>query len=252
MKRRMGFTIVELLVVVAMVVAMAALVGGAANNLRLRSQALTCASNLRQVFAVFQQYANEFGGYMPRDVGPEFSEFDHWSALVQKQLSAGDFALNRSRARIGVLQCPSHPSTGQVMETGFSMNGYMADPVDRPWGVVGMTIQGAVKRPSEVVYLVDVSDALPFVLMPGFIMEGTYRWVEYPEGPILTGLQTVFQHHNLPGGVQERVARDRHGRGRINALYMDGHVAMVRSGDLTMRDFNDGVRGNRRVVGQDR
>jgi len=64
-----GFTLTELLVVIAIIVVLAALLLPALGNARTKSQRLTCANNLRQLFIATINYANDSNGTLPRE-GP--------------------------------------------------------------------------------------------------------------------------------------------------------------------------------------
>jgi prepilin-type processing-associated H-X9-DG protein/prepilin-type N-terminal cleavage/methylation domain-containing protein len=63
--RKLAFTLVELLVVVAIVALLIALLLPALSKARNAASTVACASNLRQIGAAFQMYADESGGYLP-------------------------------------------------------------------------------------------------------------------------------------------------------------------------------------------
>jgi prepilin-type N-terminal cleavage/methylation domain-containing protein/prepilin-type processing-associated H-X9-DG protein len=242
-----GFTLAELLVVLGIISVLAALVAGATVLLQRKAQSITCSSNLRQIYAALSQYAADSSGYLPRAVDAGVTQFLHWPHIVQKYSAPESFSNGSPLSNVGVLQCPSHPSTGQSMETGYSINAYPAfrEPGELP--VVQFVILGSVKNPSKVIYLADVSDSMPLLDLPplGLI---NYRWQEHPDTFAQTFKQMVFSREHLPFRAQERVARSRHRRGVLNALHMDGHVKDIYSADITMDDFDDGVRSRRRVL----
>lgn len=66
MKRnRTGFTLVELLVVIGIIAALAAMLLPALNKARQASVTIKCASNLRQIGQLFRLYATDNSGYFP-------------------------------------------------------------------------------------------------------------------------------------------------------------------------------------------
>jgi len=65
MKRRHGFTLVELLVVIGIIAILIALLLPALNRARAHAISVQCLSNLRQIGQIALQYANENKGQLP-------------------------------------------------------------------------------------------------------------------------------------------------------------------------------------------
>ena len=73
-----GFSLVELLVSVALIGIMAAMLYGFASPGRQRSQKKLCADNLQKIYLALQIYANDFHGALPLTVLE--TSIDDWIA----------------------------------------------------------------------------------------------------------------------------------------------------------------------------
>ena len=63
--RQKGFTLVEMLVVLGIIVLLTALVLGVFSRVRAQGQRTTCQSNMKQIALGMQQYMQDSGGYYP-------------------------------------------------------------------------------------------------------------------------------------------------------------------------------------------
>jgi general secretion pathway protein G len=66
MRRYAGFTLLELLIVIAVITVLAALTGSLVAHVRSQAQATRCVSNLRQWCAALHLYCADNDGYLPR------------------------------------------------------------------------------------------------------------------------------------------------------------------------------------------
>lgn len=89
--KRNSFSLIELLVTIAVIAILAGLLLPALQSARKKSQSLQCINNLKQNGLVFVYYANDFDGYMP--VGT--TGHDLWPQLlsgkVTTALPCGDY-----------------------------------------------------------------------------------------------------------------------------------------------------------------
>lgn len=79
--RRLGFTLVELRVVIAIIAILASLLPPALSTARGRAEGITCLDNTRQLARAWQRYAADFSGLLPCNLGLAGSSFRtnlHW------------------------------------------------------------------------------------------------------------------------------------------------------------------------------
>lgn len=69
-----GFSLIELLVVVALIVIVIALAGSYGANRRQETQKQLCADNLQKIYLALQIYANDYKGGLPRNTNATTSE----------------------------------------------------------------------------------------------------------------------------------------------------------------------------------
>jgi prepilin-type N-terminal cleavage/methylation domain-containing protein/prepilin-type processing-associated H-X9-DG protein len=155
MKSRQAFTLVEMLVVIAIIAVLAALLLPALSLAKQKAVQTQCRSNVRQLQLGWTMYGNDFGGSVPHnssgtgagespgnpgwvagnmwlnsDVGEDITESTNLNFLVGSQYSAcgsiGGYVKNPA-----VYRCPSDKSTvvigGQMLfrVRSMSMNNYM-------------------------------------------------------------------------------------------------------------------------------
>lgn len=218
---RLGaFTLVELLVVVAILAILAALLLPALSAARERSKAAVCMSNLRQVGLAIQMYAGDYDGWTPPVYRP--AEPYTWTAL----LANGRYLSVPIRGKPSVLLCPSQ--TPVV---------YPSDSFYDPWA-------------TSIAYGLRYRNYEPFSIgkqeawSSGYSeLLGSSTTVNFgPPGSFLLAGDTV---ENLPGDPIHRFQKYvlvnytggdnlvhlRHFR-RGNFLFADGHVASLSRAEL--------------------
>jgi prepilin-type N-terminal cleavage/methylation domain-containing protein len=72
--RRSGFTLIEMLVTLALMSIMAAMLYGFGSRSHQRSQQKLCGDNLQKIYLALQIYANDFQGALPRRTNAVTSE----------------------------------------------------------------------------------------------------------------------------------------------------------------------------------
>lgn len=231
-----GFTLVELLVVVAIVAVLAALLFPALTIAREHARTTACLSNLRQIGAGFLLYANDHQGHIP-------ACGDRNAGLWIPNLLADEHYLTAPKApAAGITKGPSVfrcPSGLDDRISGNACNGCWnwinREETLRPWrstanrpapgmgphdcwyGVNGVDGLGSGwKHPNN--YVVTPNDPWPTLLR----IQQPVRAVNMMDGSL--GLH-AFMHNagQTPGRISPR-----HGRAKLtNVLFFDGHVETI-------------------------
>jgi prepilin-type N-terminal cleavage/methylation domain-containing protein len=112
LRRRAAFTLVELLVVVAIIAVLASVLLPALSAARRRGIEAVCLSNLRQIGILFAYYAEDQNGMYPAAQDPVHVDPSYWLWMGRGFRGVLEPYLGRvSEARPSILWCPADPST---------------------------------------------------------------------------------------------------------------------------------------------
>ena len=211
--RRAGFTLVEILVVIAIIGILAAILFPVFRNAREAAKRTSCASNLKQLGLAFQQYTKDYG-----DRYPYPGNYQGWQAPAAMWITStantgvasdtldpatetypltGTTAtpevggLSNYTKNTEIYMCPSS-EFGEEKRLSYSMNCAMG-------GING----GRVKAPTSIVLLVDEGNSLN----DGFFFAAATNGKN--------GASNTF-------GTSTDAATEEHGG--ANLLFADGHV----------------------------
>jgi prepilin-type N-terminal cleavage/methylation domain-containing protein/prepilin-type processing-associated H-X9-DG protein len=250
---REGFTLVELLVVIAVIAILAALLLPALNRAKTAADSAVCKSNLRQLTLAMTMYAQQTGTY-PYEWPAELPPFvgNLWPEQ-NVQLAPNGRSYNYLGPRSGPFACPAYNRVhGAFMleERGrgaYSYNGAGTgglqgtsydgdDPNDPSLGLGGEgghpTHENQVVSPSDMLALSDAP-------IDNRLWQGP---MPYPGGLLFLDLALTFQstYNEIVRGLPPsdpavNANRQRHA-GRWNVGFCDGHVENM----PIMRLFNVG------------
>jgi prepilin-type processing-associated H-X9-DG protein/prepilin-type N-terminal cleavage/methylation domain-containing protein len=136
--RRAAFTLLELLIVVAIIAVLAAISMPVGRRMIEAGNEAKCMSNLRQLHAVLMLYANENNQMLPSPDTP--TSGIHWFRRLDPYIAQQD--------RIKLLTCPSAKAfVPGDWATSYGMNYYLGE--DKDWRTL------TIEQKSKVILLAD-------------------------------------------------------------------------------------------------
>lgn len=219
LRRQTGVTLLEFIVVVAVVAALAALLIPATLSSRGKMNAVRCTSNLRAIGAALHAYIAENNGYYPynRNGNPApNNKFMHQTlrdAGIDTYVGRGE-----TYKDAGIWYCPAdegRPEVHAAKSYGISFYlGARRDATDTPaW----QRKPAASDRSGGLIYMMDHDSGHTPKSTGGNLQSSSwpFRHPTAPGQPPASGVQVEFRH----GGVS-------------NALFVDGHVEALKYDDI--------------------
>lgn len=254
---RIGFTLVELLVVISIIALLIAILLPSLRRAKRQAQATVCASHLRNLGQGLQMYAGEFDGHIPRDISGLVGDVPFAVPLLWMLSYEVDqnSSFVRAFAKIETLQCPSFPqdnrdaSGKRLLEQplDFVVNGfpkrYVADPVSdalnanpdpKAFWIADTPLADPPEKLSEIrnatgiIYSTEAHRALP--------SDQPSNW-RASWGPWAFPYHDVWRGAHLPRGVNPRIANDMRHPAGINSVFFDGHVEVKKPESMIETDF---------------
>jgi prepilin-type N-terminal cleavage/methylation domain-containing protein/prepilin-type processing-associated H-X9-DG protein len=230
--RRQGFTLVELLVVVAIIGVLVALLLPAVQAARGAARRAQCASSMRQIGLAVQQYADAHDGRFP---------------LLAYHNNLGDRRLEEQKSWIASLApyvesveairlCPDDVERLEGLAdtaTSYAMNGYLREAEDLDLSQAPPAVRAQIERDNDglVSELYDLQQTHATIVL----FEGIAARLQVHYDHVHS--YTWFSEQNVArrgapdyavwSAVRSEVAVDRHPGGVSNYLYADGHVQAI-------------------------
>ncbi len=230
-----GFTLVEVLVVVFVILFLATILMPVLNRVRQRSLLTKCVANQRQLYIGWAVYAQENNGRMLQISDGTLD----WNGLLFSVIPNTN--THNQRNVLTVYQCPANPCRLGENWYGpnYGYNGNLGDYADIPGDtekIQNYRPLAKVQRPNELVILADAS-----------------VWVDRGEGfGDVNNRPRWLCHRSLHGGLipnpdgsepARSVGYQWHG-GVANFLFADGHAETLSSAEVRRRDREDNPSGD--------
>lgn len=228
-RRSLGFTLVELLTVIAIVGVLASIIIPVVGKVRTSSQSSSCKSNLRQIWMAANLYANEHK-FFPYSTSPTGV---NWRQTLRPYMEAGD-ATYADEKNSGAVVCPSRviePSGADYFRATYSCHPRLMGNPNLP-GNPGSVRPSNVTRPAQIILFGDATQQShggahsQFWSVSEMMSDGS---IDAADAPIAVDDATDSD----PQGNGH--IRYRHS-GSMNAVFVDGHVTSFQRGTILNRN----------------
>jgi prepilin-type processing-associated H-X9-DG protein len=212
--RRCAFTLVELLVVTAMIALLVGLLLPVLSRAREQARSTACLSNLRQLALAAQMYCDAHKGSYPLSnysvFHPPLAISYNWDFTVQRDTSTGATAvtpgllfLERTDARI--FQCPAFDGRSNTLadpHTGYNYNTSYVGGEQAGSTIIPPARQSDIRRPERLALFGD-----------GQFAGGANKFMRSPR---FSPTEVQVARHSGTQGFRHR--------GQTNVAFADGHA----------------------------
>jgi prepilin-type processing-associated H-X9-DG protein/prepilin-type N-terminal cleavage/methylation domain-containing protein len=229
MARRSAFTLVELLVVIAVIGVLIALLLPAVQAARGAARRTQCANNLRQIGLAIHQYADTHRGAFPGMYHEEDDIDVSWIYTLAPYVESVD----------EVRLCPEdHRRIEKDSDrlTSYAINGYLRKPTEVERIVYPEIVPDFVPdfydlaSTHKTMLLFEAGDSVDV----NFDHVHSWTWFAEPIGPDDDDATNDGSTNDRWEKVTKEIAVDRHPGGIANYLYADGHVAPIASSEINV------------------
>ena len=252
--RRLGFTLIEMLVVIAILAVLAAILFPVFSRARENGRRTSCLSNLKQIGLGIAQYTQDYDGAYPLGLQADWNY--GWPTTTEPYIKS-----------IQVFRCPSDDTQTQApdwtldwagLPISYAANGLMTCEGDcnnatngqllgvmqmaQPWIKDNPRRLSSVARPAQVVLVAekhnrDTVAANGFSVLssfsPGMLFSGTSDWDDFGAGDIPDGTRAGAAFSHGPDGAVSTAHL-----GTSNFLFCDGHAKALKPSNTNPDPIN--------------
>ena len=251
--KRSCFTLVELLVVIAVIALLMAILVPLLQNSRHQAKAVLCSSNIKQLVIGLMMYETENetlphafdntpmgpppGGYAG---GSAYDKIGWWWFNYIADYS------KKNKSKKTVLQCPSRHITNLKLKNNILCSNYgvnqsickSSSGVESHSEFIGMPLRsGDILRPAETLLIVDSSYSM-------------INWWHATDVPPVSLGSTIEDTAYIPGlwinkekdlwpGQEQDAINGRHHQKTVNVGFVDGHNSHIKADDLFVEKTDD-------------
>ena len=216
-KNRLRFTLIELLIVIAIIAILAGMLLPALNNARMMAITIKCTSNLKQTGLAQNLYANDFSGWIYPPENTEEMKAYYEVLMANNYLPRGKAYIGTDNRNISdTLKCPD-PKLSNTTDSCYGLRAHNQSYRYLRIGAQPPMLSNGVRwqSPAEM------------------ILMGDNLRVSYRNHP---ANKDNFSGHYVLGDCNyaqcgAAIPHFRHG-GKCNILYSDGHVNGIHPQDL--------------------
>ncbi len=222
-RRPFGFTLVELLVSIALIAVLGALLIVVLSSVRQKAATVQCTSNLRQIGIAIFSYTSDHQGQLP----PGYD----WDEAIAEYLAVSIDDAGKPLSYTSILQCPLDPAPLGDAQRSYTVSRMTEDRND-PKGVFGArTLTDAEGNKSE-----QDSRFLSEIPFPDrTIMVAEKYWANNKQfGRAYSGTDGWMGVNSAP---RLEDGAYYHGEG-TNYLFCDGHVELLKAEQVIHPYFN--------------
>lgn len=146
-----GFTLTELLIVIAILMILAAVLFPAFSRAKENARAIQCKNNLRQIGVALQIYVGDFGMYPFHYYGPDLPQ-NYWEGSPSVPPYWSNLLLPYGGGSPTLMKCSDWGHLAPLAKWSYLFNGRLAE-IDVSKGTVAPLPDSEIRSPAELICL---------------------------------------------------------------------------------------------------